>query len=386
MQVVQPTIVTDDFIPLYIIEAARFEKGLFGSYKQSRDWVYGAIVHNNVVFNMDVIGQQPRKLLMTMLLYWRSSSQYHWATHIEIVTKAFRYFFDHYRDSCRFEIVNGKFFADEAVATIILLLKFYPESEELSRLIKMILPAFIGATNVLDVGHIFNRRPFVFDASDEVRAMSMHELITKLEINEKLTDFLQRIITEHQRRVVRRDVVKLEREALQTFLRDFLGYDADDCQTVFVSLARSSGLLENKLSLKALYDMLKPWNEHDPSVYGRIPPVPTHLLLKTIEVLFVKPIIVNDVCSSCWIMQQPGAPQMLTCRIHQKAVQSVPSAPPVETAPTTTELPDCPLCLSCKIQVVIVPCGHFICGACSAHIKDCPLCRGSIDKFVKCYF
>lgn len=406
MQATQSMIVTDDFIPLYVIEAARFEKGLFGSYKQSRDWICGSIVHKNVVFNTDVISQQPRKLLMTMLLYWRSSADYYWATHIEIVTKAFRYFFDHYRDSCRFDIVNAKFFADEALTMIILLLKFYPESEELSRLLKMILPAFLGATNAPEVGHIFNRRPFVFDLSDEVRGMSMDQLIAKLGINGKLTDFLHQVMTEQQRRVTRREVVKLECEALIIFLQRFLGFTADDCNSVLVTLDRVPVAIGNRRSLNAFYKTMLPWNTRVPAIRHKISPIPMCLLFTTLDVMFSKPIEVNGVCSGCWVMQQPGAPQRLGCIIHRKVEHQMPSVPhvdveivpvepkqvfaepPVENSPslTSVELPECPMCLSCKVQVVIVPCGHFVCGACSAQIKNCPLCRGSIDKFVKCYF
>lgn len=308
MQVVQPMLMADDFIPLYIIEAARSAKGFLGNYKTTQNWSFGAIVYKDVVFNMEVIGQNPRKLLMTMLLYCRSSANYSLISSSTIVTNAFRYFFDHYRDSCRFEMINGReSFSNEAVAIVILILKFYPKSKELSRLIDMILPAFLGATN-FDAGHIFDRRPFVFA---EIQFLRFDEVIANVWITARMTNFLTEIMTEYRRRVACREVAKLEKQALTTFLKRFLQYTTDDCYTVMVSLQKMSRSSGNRCSLEQFYKLMLPWDTDVPDLRYRVPPVPISLLSSTLNVLFRKPIEVDGVCSSCWLMQQSGAPRKL---------------------------------------------------------------------------
>jgi len=51
-----------------------------------------------------------------------------------------------------------------------------------------------------------------------------------------------------------------------------------------------------------------------------------------------------------------------------------------------TEKDICKICCENKIEVVLVPCGHFaLCSQCSSKVKKCPLCRVRIDKKMKVY-
>lgn len=46
----------------------------------------------------------------------------------------------------------------------------------------------------------------------------------------------------------------------------------------------------------------------------------------------------------------------------------------------------CKICLDREITIVLIPCGHFVsCNYCSSSISNCPICRSSINEFVKTY-
>ena len=398
-----------DFTPLQLIDAAQFARGIFGGYKQVADWNYVDTTYRNIVFDTNLL-VHPKQVLMTMLLYWKVGVSDASGGTERLILNACHEFIKEYPI-----VYMVGLSLDSAVKMVLLILKFHPVSQELNRLIKELLPALLGATNISGVGSLINQRPHVFTVNDTLRAHSLEELVERLnrhlhenqelDKNNNLLKANQDMLIEQHRRAALSDEVRLEKEALRQFLRDFLGFNRQEWEITMTSLENVSGLFNNECSLKGLHDRMERWRhlvkDH---VLNQACCVPTHLALKTTHALFEEPIIIDGNCSSCWAIKQRGCSRRAKCKLHKVVVAPVPSAPPIEigTEPQVdlvmivesqideavmpNAIPDCPLCLSCKVQIVIVPCGHFVCGACSFHIKDCPLCRGSIDKFVKCYF
>lgn len=52
----------------------------------------------------------------------------------------------------------------------------------------------------------------------------------------------------------------------------------------------------------------------------------------------------------------------------------------------TSRRPDCVICLAAGRDTAIDPCGHIsMCAACATAVKECPVCRGPINKMLKVY-
>ena len=46
----------------------------------------------------------------------------------------------------------------------------------------------------------------------------------------------------------------------------------------------------------------------------------------------------------------------------------------------------CKICMDAEVGVVFIPCGHLICCViCAPSLKNCPMCRQSIQKTVKTF-
>jgi len=57
-----------------------------------------------------------------------------------------------------------------------------------------------------------------------------------------------------------------------------------------------------------------------------------------------------------------------------------------EEVPSPHGLPTCIVCFSRPQEMAVVPCGHLsMCNTCSSELKECPLCRGPIEKLLRIY-
>ncbi|KAF2896781.1 hypothetical protein ILUMI_09399 [Ignelater luminosus] len=67
-----------------------------------------------------------------------------------------------------------------------------------------------------------------------------------------------------------------------------------------------------------------------------------------------------------------------------------PSAPPLEEASAPHENiqnNECVVCMEIDCEVIFVPCGHMCCCVnCSDPLRDCPMCRGNIERKIRVYF
>jgi len=62
----------------------------------------------------------------------------------------------------------------------------------------------------------------------------------------------------------------------------------------------------------------------------------------------------------------------------------------VNSSPSTRKekyLGECGICLDREVNVVIDPCGHFVCEDCTiqAKLQQCPVCRKGISKWLRVY-
>lgn len=378
----------DDFIPLEVIEAAQFPRNIFGGYKQTTDWSYGGAIYKDVVFDTGFL-DNPRKVLMTMLLYWEAGLSHFNDGAAGLILCAYHTFI---RDCSSQHLGELLPYGAGPSKMLLLILKFYPVSEKIVRLIATLLPAFLGATNHPDAGSVFGRRPLVFNVSDTLRAQNMQVLVYRLNRyfadNGDYLKVLHDMLKEQRIRDQAAADERLEKEALKHFLTNFVGFNQEEWEQTKIELEAVLAPFPNMCSIKGLSDQIHTIYHagYDPAIHSDNCCVPQHLFFKTVKALFETPIIIDGVCSSCWAIKQPGSALRTVCKLHKVIKVPVPSAPPVEDVPTPNSISDCPMCLGCKIQIVMVPCGHFVCSTCSARIKDCPLCRGAVNKFVKCYF
>lgn len=66
--------------------------------------------------------------------------------------------------------------------------------------------------------------------------------------------------------------------------------------------------------------------------------------------------------------------------------EPVPSSPPEESSTTNgaVQFSECVVCLEETVQVIFLPCGHMCCCVeCHVSIRDCPMCRGYIERKIK---
>lgn len=72
-----------------------------------------------------------------------------------------------------------------------------------------------------------------------------------------------------------------------------------------------------------------------------------------------------------------------TARNKTTSVQPVPSAPPLETIGTSTNV--CDICMTDPKNTVILPCKHTCCSGCVEKIKECHICRGPIESRMRIF-
>ncbi|CAG9854751.1 unnamed protein product [Phyllotreta striolata] len=69
-----------------------------------------------------------------------------------------------------------------------------------------------------------------------------------------------------------------------------------------------------------------------------------------------------------------------TCASAPPQLPEEASAPVPENMKTINST-ECVICLDMECEIIFVPCGHLCCcGNCAVPVKDCPLCRGSIER------
>lgn len=68
-------------------------------------------------------------------------------------------------------------------------------------------------------------------------------------------------------------------------------------------------------------------------------------------------------------------------RVDKKCIQEIKIDVKVFDVSDT---PECVVCMENTKDYVFIPCGHFCsCAACTEKLKECPICRSSIDSLVK---
>jgi hypothetical protein len=79
------------------------------------------------------------------------------------------------------------------------------------------------------------------------------------------------------------------------------------------------------------------------------------------------------------------------CNLHMSKSPCISTGDPMgkvnsEEISSPHGLPTCIVCFSRPQEMAVVPCGHLsMCSTCSSELKECPLCRGPIEKLLRIY-
>lgn len=386
----------ETFDPHFIL-SKKYERGWFSYNKTETYVVYGKELPH-VVFDMSEIGQDPIKLLRTMLVWWKYPADYYSSSVHRVIYNSLSDLLNPMLGRSRTMNVSLEYQAPTVNAcALVILLSAYPRKCPIFRKVVIdVLTEFLGAR--AKNSHLWAH---MHCCGESIFGPQLREtdLRTDQEVAGQIdcyVPYMAKIISDRKLELRTQKKQNSEKRASSEYLTRFIMCSKSEVDYTFgnmPSLYNSSTKKTRKdYSLDALYKNSAKY-------------VPNYMVGRCKKAFSEEEgVIVDGVCSLCWLLGQPGWNRKHRCRKHgvrevvsqvppqislgsqlvaiSTAVQPEPSAPPAEI--DDERRLECCICAG-ELNCVLVPCGHPACFQCAGQVKECPICRSAISSLQKLF-
>ncbi len=383
----------DDFFTLEEIISKKSPKSFFGSYKKRYDYKVFDKNLNGIVFDPSQIGENPVKLVRSMLLFISNNSlisvyldSNHGHTYLHHLL--FKYILTD-------DNANSKFPWKNLLAGLIYVLgsrdDWFTRKVIVSILAEFLDAQQIDNTNVDHRGYIFS----------EKNNIPLENLISEYHNNvEPVIPYIKDGIIQRELQLKKRSRERKEKDTLITFLTKFAGFTQSEIDYVIDQASQTRAhlkLSEFSKRTNRIFKCMPGYLEDD---------------LKTMLDTGYHPKFSNSECAICWSIDKPGS-DITKCKIHNKSLgrklhdravsirqQSLPSHLPLSNVPLPSAPPlqpkddppdvqenniTCDICMNRKKNCTLIPCGHCFCLQCISNVDVCPNCREKYTNIQKIF-
>lgn len=377
--------------PTWTLEEIRgtlMPKTWYGSYKDKYEYKYKMpdgwtrTIYNSI-HNVCVLGKDPIKLLVSLLNYtpcYILDKEYnHGARLIQYLYMFFQPVINvDAREFC------GEKWKPVHVVSLMYLIIHYPRNIKYVHDINIyhVINDFL---KLLERNDRYNDIPYVkrigwsnlHEYPDEL--LKYDQLVPKIislavtTIKEREAKELSDKEAERIRQEEKATFIK-HRRALKYYLQMFAQMPEKEVNNICKGMAQNG-----QCSILELQEYVK---THSSAYY------PAHYHKQLYELFFVEPVIIGDLCSSCWLIKnEPDDYQWYQCSVHQPKtlIQPVPLIDEPDAA--TDQIGTCTVCFTNPVDSLLLPCYHCYCNSCCEKLTNypCPRCRTPIESIKKIY-
>ncbi len=399
-----PFLQGETFDPNFVL-SKKYERGWFSYSKTETYVVYGKELPH-VVFDMSEIGQDPIKLLRTMLVWWKYPADYYSSSVHRVIYNSLDDLLNPMLGRNRTMNISLEYQAPTVNAyALVILLSAYPQKCPTFRKVVIdVLTEFLGAR--AKNSHMWAHSN-AYGASIFGPQLRETDLRTDQEVASQIgcyIPYMAEITSDRKLDLRTQKKQDSEKRASSEYLTRFIMCSKSEVDYTFGNMPSLYNSSTNKTrkdySLDALYKNSAKY-------------VPNYMVGRCKKAFSEEEgVMVDGVCSLCWLVGQPGWNRKHRCRRHNpKEVVSQQQVPPQRTlgselasisaavvssniihpepSAPPAEIDDerrleCCIC-SGELNCVLVPCGHPACFQCAGQVKECPICRSTISSLQKLF-
>jgi len=409
---------------LKYILSQRHPTNIFGNYKKFdiiHHWDNNDDNNNkyipirDCIFDMTEIGKDRIKLLKSMFNYWNyskapSSSRYHLRSVLQEI--AYPIYGD---SSIDINALNSLY--DKEVGLVLLaiiyMIDFHPDRAKIQDVVWMFLCRFLSNNSYDAFGKCVHEKELM---SEENKLCLGYD---------NLLPYLDKHVIDTRNKLTIKQNRAGDKKSLVYFLETFTGFRPGDIDFTLKELERHRYLPQ----IRNLYDNvigiagsvhninLKSAGKELDSMGAMCP---SRRFLELVNLFVEEPVIVNGICSSCWLRGNDKYFSKKNCILHKNENDNsnnhpLPSAPPLDqpepSAPPLKEdkseekeienddekrVPAvCCICMNNGVNTTVAPCFHCYCSSCihdcetrantSQSTFNCPQCRTAIVSIHKIF-